>query len=99
MGCSESRVEPPSSHTQSPAPYNRDAPLTLTIEDLRLQTYIVQVRQGTSVQELYAQMGQLRDSQCSLYYQGEWLPPLSTQSLGDFGLARQAKLDLLDIAQ
>jgi len=100
MGCSDSRIDQTSPQNQPipHIPYNRDAPLTLSIEDICLQRYTVQATLGTSVKDLYVQVGKLR-GECSLYYAGEWLPELSAESLGDFGMAGEVKLDLLDKAQ
>lgn len=99
MGCSDSKVEEMSSRKQQLplVPYNREAPLTLTIEDLRLQRFLVQVTLGTSVKDLYAQVRKLR-GECSLYYAGEWLSDLSIERLGDYGMSGQAKIDILDRA-
>lgn len=101
MGCTESKIEALSSQKNPKAliPYNREAPLTLTIEDIRMQTYTVRVTLGTTLKDLYVQVNKLRGSECSLYYAGEWLQDQSEESLAEYGMLKAAKLDLIDKAE
>ena len=100
MGCASAKSKNPTKNTtirRAPRPYDPSVPLTLTVEDLMLQSRTISTTQGTLVRDLYAQVKTQFGSEreFSLYFVGKELWKNEEKTLGESGVTEDSLIDLV----
>ena len=83
----------------APGTYSTSKPITLKVEDLRMQAHTVQATPGLKVQELYAQIqgntGK-NPSDFAIFFTGRLLPYEENGTIGEYGVTADSTLDLIN---
>lgn len=83
----------------APGSYDTSKPITVKVEDLRLQAHSFPTTPSMKVQDLYAQIQEKTGCSTSdfvLFYTGRLLPVEEDKTIGEYGVTADSTLDLIN---